>query len=343
MQIIIAHSHLNTFGGGERATLELLQRLSARHDVSLWAGNYEPTRTFAEFRDVPRRDIPTLGWLSASPRADAIVTHTFGANLLALRHPNTICYLHSMRSVYARGGRRPDLVLRRVLEHRALRQAAAVLTNSVYSAKRAQQLYGLRPDVLPLGTDEALLALPSSVGSYALYVGRFAQEKGLERLLVWSRDLPIDLKIVGSGEPSYVAYLRTLAGPHVTFCDALTGPELTAAYAGCRYFVFLPHAEEFGLAALDALAAGKPVIAAREGGLIELVRDGDNGFLVGTAEEFALASTRLITDDALCQQLGNRGRLDAQSYSWDSYAQAIEELCIAGNSRTTYSPSAPSK
>jgi glycosyltransferase involved in cell wall biosynthesis len=337
MRIIIAHSHLNTFGGGERATLELLQRLSARHDVSLWAGNYEPVHTFAEFRVVPRRDISTLGWLSNSPRVDAVVSHTFGANLLALRHPNTICYLHSMRSVYAQGGRRPDLALRRALEHRALRQASAVLTNSAYSAEKTQQLHGLRPDVLPLGADEALLALPPSLGSYALYVGRLAPEKGLERLLAWSRDLPIDLKIVGSGEPNYVAYLRTLAGPHVTFCGALTGPELVAAYAGCRYFVFLPHAEEFGLAALDALAAGKPVIAAREGGLIDMVRDAVNGFLVDTAEEFALASTHLIADDALCQQLGTRGRSDAQAYSWDAYAQAIEELCIVGNSDTTSS------
>ena len=60
MQIIIAHSHLNTFGGGERAVLKLLQSLSARHDVTLWAGNYEPAHTFAEFKDVPRRDISTL-------------------------------------------------------------------------------------------------------------------------------------------------------------------------------------------------------------------------------------------------------------------------------------------
>jgi glycosyltransferase involved in cell wall biosynthesis len=331
MRIIIAHSHLNTFGGGERAALELIRRLSLRHDVTLWVGNYAPTRTFGEFKDVPRRDISTLGWLTAVPRADAIVTHTFGANLLALRHPHTICYLHSMRSIYARGGRRPDLALRRAAERRALRQASAVLTNSVYSAKQVQQLYGLRPDVLPLGADEALLALPPRLGSYALYVGRLAPEKGLERLLVWSHDLPIDLKIVGSGELGYMSYLRSLAGPRVSFCGALTGPDLAAAYAGCRYFVFLPHAEEFGLAALDAFAASKPVIAAREGGLIDLVRDGENGFLVGTAEEFAQASTRLIADDALCLRMSARAHEDAQTYSWDTYARAIEELCSSSN------------
>lgn len=337
MRIIIAHSHLNTFGGGERAVLELMQRLSLRHEVTLWAGNYAPTRTFAEFEDVPRRGISTPDWLTARPQADAVVTHTFGANLLALRHPHTICYLHSMRSIYARGGRRPDLALRRILERRALRRAFAILTNSAYSAEQAWHLYGLRPDVLPLGADEALLALPPRLGSYAFFVGRLAPEKGLERLLVWSRDLPIDLKLVGSGEPGYVAHLRSLAGPRVTFCGALTGPELVAAYAGCRYFVFLPHAEEFGLAALDALAASKPVIAAREGGLIELVSDGKNGFLVGTAEEFVQASTRLIADDALCLRIGARAHADAQAYSWDTYARAIEALCRSAYSGTTVS------
>ncbi len=330
MRIVIAHSHLNTFGGGERALLELLRRLSARHDVELWAGNYAPERTFAELRAFPRRDVSTLGWLTATPRADAVVTHTFGANLLALRHPRAICYLHSLRSIYAQGGYRPDLVLRRMLERRALRRAAAVLTNSAYSARRAQQLYGLCPEVLPLGADEALLALPLQLGSYALYVGRLAPEKGLERLLAWSRDLPIELRIVGSGEPGYVARLRSLAGPRTVFRGTLTGPDLAAAYAGCRYFVFLPHAEEFGLAALDALAAGKAVIAAREGGLIELVRDGENGYLVATAAEFAQASLRLIADDDLCLRLGTQGRQDAHAYSWDAYARRIEALCLAG-------------
>ncbi|HEV8192654.1 MAG TPA: glycosyltransferase family 4 protein [Ktedonobacterales bacterium] len=334
MRIIIAHSHLNTFGGGERAVLELMQRLSVRHDVTLWAGNYAPTDTFAEFADLARRDISTLGWLTASPQADAIVTHTFGANLLALHHPHTICYLHSLRSVYARGGRRPDLALRRILERRALRKASAILTNSAFSAELARQLYGLRLDVLSLGADEPLLALPPRLGSYALYVGRLAPEKGLERLLAWSCDLPIDLKIVGRGERGYVSYLHSLAGPRATFCGALTGPDLAAAYAGCRYFVFLPHDEEFGLAALDALATSKPVIAAREGGLIELVRDGENGFLVGTAEEFALASSRLIADGALCLQMGARAHEDAQAYSWDSYTRAIEARCVSANADT---------
>src|SRR5262249_53936053 len=127
-----------------------------------------------------------------------------------------------------------------------------------------------------------------------------------------------------------VSHLRSLAGPGTVFRGALTGVDLAAAYHGCRYFVFLPHAEEFGLAALDAQAAGKPVIGAREGGLRELLRDGENGLLVDTAAAFVEASARLIADQALCLRLGSRARRDAQAYSWEAYARHIEALCLFG-------------
>jgi len=332
MRIVVAHSHLNSFGGGERATLELAQRLSQRHRVTLWAGNYRPRATYAAFAGLPRRDLAPLDWLIRTPQADAVVTHTFGANLLALRHPHVLCYLHTLRSVYAQGGMRPDLIARRVLERRALRSAFAILTNSAYTARRAASLYGLAPErieVVPLGANEAYFALPQRVGVYALYVGRLAPEKGLERLLAWSADLPLDLQLVGAGDPVYVAQLQRLAGPRVTFRGPLVGDALAAAYAGCRFFAFLPFAEEFGLAALDALAAGKPVVAARDGGLPELVKDGVSGYLVGSMAEYRMAARWLLDDDALCWRLGEAGRATARAYAWNAYANRIEALCMA--------------
>lgn len=334
MHIVVAHSHLETFGGGERATMELLRRLAKRHDVTLWAGHFDPTATYAELGLFPRRDLATLDWLVLRPDADAVVAHTLGSNLLALRHQRTICYLHTMRSRYAQGGLRPDLFARRRLEYLALRRAHAVLTNSAYAAQRAERLYGLRPEVLPLGANEALFGVPEVVGEYALYVGRLAPEKGIERLLQWSAALPVDLALAGAGEPAYVEHLRQLAGPRTRFLGVLTGEALISAYATCRYFVFVPYAEEFGLAALDALATAKPVIAARDGGLIDLIRDGTTGYLVSTEEEFQTASRRLLADPALCARLGHQARHRARAYSWDLYARDIEALCT-GEQRAT--------
>ncbi|MEO7002845.1 MAG: glycosyltransferase family 4 protein [Ktedonobacterales bacterium] len=332
MRIVVAHSHLNTFGGGERATLELIQRLRQRHAVTLWAGSYRPNATYAAFADLPRRDLAPLDWLIRTPQADAVVAHTFGANLLALHHPHVICYLHTLRSVYAQGGMRPDLVARRALERCALRSAPAILTNSAYTASRAGMLYGLpreRIEVVPLGANETYFTISPTVGSYALSVGRLAPEKGVERLLAWSADLPLDLLIVGDGPADYVARLRRLSGPRVTFAGPLEGEALREAYADCRFFAFLPYAEEFGLVALDALAAGKPVVAAREGGLAALVEDDVSGYLVSDEAAYRTAALRLLGDDALCLRMGEAGRVQARAYSWDAYAARIEALCMA--------------
>src|SRR5947209_13737629 len=83
MRIVIAHARLNTFGGGERATLELLRRLSCKHEVVLWAGRYQPKATYPELADYPRRDLSPAEWLLAMPVADAVVSQTFGSHLLA--------------------------------------------------------------------------------------------------------------------------------------------------------------------------------------------------------------------------------------------------------------------
>lgn len=333
MRIVVAHSHLSTLGGGERVTLELLRRLGRRHDVVLWAGRYRSQATYSGLADFPRRDLAAWEWLLAVPDADAVITHTFGANLLAWRHPTTLWYIHTLRSVYLRRANRPDLVARRVLERAALRHVAGVATNSHYTAGRFAARYGRAAEVVPCGVDERLLDLPQSPGAYALYVGRLAPEKGIERLLTWSADLPIELAVAGAGDPDYVAGLRRLAGPRTRWLGPLREAALSEAYAGCRCLVFLPREEEFGLAALEAMAAARPVIAAPEGGLPELITDGANGYLVRDRADYAAAVRRLWADDALCLRLGLAGRARARSFSWDAMASRLEALCLGAVAR----------
>jgi glycosyltransferase involved in cell wall biosynthesis len=335
VRIIVAHSHLAGLGGGEHCTLELLRYLSRRHAVQLWAGGYRPQATYPELADYPRRDLAPWQWVTARPDAavDAVVTQSFGASLLALRHPQTLCYLHTLRSLYLRGGKRPDLIGRRALDRLVMRRAAMLLTNSAYTASRIERRYGRTAQVVPPGVDAALLALPERVGSYALYVGRIAPEKGIERLLEWSRDLPLPLVLVGDGTPDYVAHVRRLAGARVELRGPLTGVALAEAYTDARFLAFVPHEEEFGLAALEAMAATKPVIAADEGGLSELVRAGKTGFLVRDAETFQAAATTLIHNDAACLRMGRAGREQAQLYTWERFGAQVEQACSQGRLR----------
>jgi glycosyltransferase involved in cell wall biosynthesis len=329
VHIVVAHSQLHAFGGGERCTLELLRRLSSRHDVELWAGGYAPDATYDELRRFPRRDLRPAEWLSAVPEADAVIAHTFGAYLLALRHPRVVSYVHTLRSRYLSGGTRPDLLARRALDRVALRRSAVLATNSAYTAARVSRRYQRPCHVVPPGADDALFALPPRVGCYALYVGRLAPEKGVERLLRWTSQLPLDLRIAGDGDPRYIAYLRALAGPRVRFLGPLRGAHLLDAYADCRFLMFLPHDEEFGMAALEAMAAARPVIATAEGALPALIRQGESGILVRTQAECEAAVTRLLGDEAFCLRLGQQGREAAHNYHWDRYVEQIERLCVA--------------
>lgn len=310
--------------------VELLKGLSARHEVVLWAGAYDASRTYPELAAFPRVDVPPHGWLTwKAPAADAFVTNAFGAHLLALRHPRSVCYLHTLRSIYLRRAERPDLLVRRALDAAALRRAFAIATNSDFTARHAAARYRRHIDVIPPGVSQSFFEIPAQVGTYALYVGRLAPEKGVERLLRWSASLDMDLLLAGEGGAEYVAHLRSLAGPRVRFSGGVTGRALLDAYGQARFVVLMPHEEEFGMAALEAMAAGKPVIATREGGLSELVEPDTTGIFVADADELRAAALRLCSDDALCRRLGERGRQKARAYTWDRFTSDIERLCLS--------------
>lgn len=332
MRIVIAHSQLSGFGGGERTVLELLRRLSRSHEVELWAGDYHSEATYPELANYPRRDLARREWRRARPHADAVITHSFGSRLLALHSPHVVSYLHTLRSLYLRPGLRPSLLLRKRLDLRAVRRSSVVATNSAFTAGETLRIYGRNPEIVPPGVDERLFALPEKAGDYALYVGRLSPEKGLERLLSWSKPLPFDLVIVGTGEPSYERHLRRLAGPRVQFRGTLIGDALDEVYIGSRFLAFTPNAEEFGLAALEAMGAAKPVVATPEGGLPELVQDGEAGFLTADAEQFRAATEQLLASDALCRSLGREGRRQARAYSWDRFANRMLQLCEQASS-----------
>lgn len=327
MRIALAHTRLTTLGGGERATLELARHLSVRHTVTLWTSAYTPDQTFAELARFPMRITAPAAWEAQPLDADVVIAQNFGARLLALRSRRVIAYLHTMRSRYLQGGVRPDLAARRALDRVAVGRAACLLTNSAFTAARAAAAYGRTPEVVPLGADEAHFSIEPSPGAYALYVGRLAPEKGVARLLDWHGDTALPLEIVGAGSPAEVRRLTSLVGARDRLRGPRSGEALVEMYAGARYFAFAPYAEEFGLAALDAMAAAKPVIAAHEGALPELVEDGVTGFLVRDAAEYRQAAAQVIASDALCLRMGFAARERARAYTWERHASRIEALC----------------
>ncbi len=333
MQIVMAHSHLTTFGGGERFVLEVSRRLASRHNITIYTSTFLPSATYPDLTSFPMVRISPLQWARVRIPADAILAHTFGANLLALNNSTVAYYVHSLRSRYLAGGNRPDLILRRKLDRHAVSRDRRIIANSRFTASKFQQLYQREvTDLVYCGIDPVLFEVPETSGNYALYLGRLAPEKGLERLLKWWEPIAYPLHVAGSGDPSYVEYLKRQASHYVHFFEPVAGEAVIEMYRQCRFVVYLPYEEELGIVPLEAMGAARPVIGSNEGGLTETILHGKTGFLVSSEEAFQDAAHALIRSDEACQELGRAGRAHARSFTWERTAEQIERICaeIAG-------------
>ncbi len=331
MRIALAHSHPETFGGGERALLELARGLTPRHQVRLLLGRYRPERTYPEIAAFSHLQLPGPRWLTARVPDDVVVANSFGANLLALRNgPRTVYWVHSVRSRFLLPGtRRADLLARRALDWLAVRRDAGLVANSRFTAGRLRQLYGRPADaIIYPGVDLHLFRPAQRTGDYAITVGRLAPEKGLDRLVRFWRELPdLPLHVVGDGPPAFVHWLRAAAPSNVHFRGTLGPAALVDAYQRACVAVFAPYAEEFGLAPLEAMACGVPVVAWREGGLVETVVDGSTGYLIVDEESFRQRVRLLARDGALRAAFALAARARAEQFRWQRSVDAIERVC----------------
>lgn len=110
----------------------------------------------------------------------------------------------------------------------------------------------------------------------------------------------------GPARPAVEAALRAAAGGRVRFLGALSAEALPAVYAACDLFVWPAVGEAYGMALLEAQAAGLPVVAGAEGGVGEIVLDGQTGLLVAGGEPaaFAAAITGLLDAPERRRRLG---------------------------------------
>jgi len=187
---------------------------------------------------------------------------------------------------------------------------------------------------------------PSADRDGVLFVGRLTPHKGIDHLI---HALPPDasLRIAGSSghdarppERDYPALLRRLAQDRdVTFLGPVPDPDLPDLYRGAAVLALpsldrtcygrdVPVPELLGLAALEAMSSGTPVIASRIGGLAEVVVDGETGFLVEPGDVEALRDrlALVLSDRRLAARLGANAReLVLERFTW----RICAERCLA--------------
>jgi len=165
-----------------------------------------------------------------------------------------------------------------------------------------------------------------------LFVGRLEKRKGAEYLVrafeIIKREFPNSrLIVVGSSKKHreiLKEFVRVQEIEDVVFAGYVKDEDLANYYSTADIFCSPAIGKEsFGIVLLEGMAVGKPIVASNIGGYPSVVTDGVEGILVPPKDEDALAEAilRLLKDDTLRLEMGAKGKLRAQNYSWKSIAQ----------------------
>jgi glycosyltransferase involved in cell wall biosynthesis len=170
-------------------------------------------------------------------------------------------------------------------------------------------------------------------------VANLRPEKNHETLIaaasMLAKDVPdLRFQIVGDG-PRRQALEALVAASHLEKQVTFLGhqEDIGSRLAAADVFVLPSRSEAFPNGAIEAMAAGLPVIASAVGGLLELIDDGRTGLLVPPGEPAALAAAlrRLIDDRPLAARLGAAARSHVRHHcSFDRMVAAFEDLYVAG-------------
>lgn len=339
------------FGGGERYPLELARALAAEVDCELVTFGVRP-RVVVDPSGLRVRVLCTWTRLwhhPAHPVAPSLPAALRGADIVHTHH------LHSTPSRVAAVTARLSGQWLAVTDHglgggdwggllpRLFHRFLAVSQHSAQTlrapAHRTAVIYG--------GADPHRFHPDGADGrDGVLYVGRLTPHKGIDRLI---RALPVGARLTCAGTAGhdprppangYLPLLRRLAdGRQVTFPGEIPDDQLPLLYRRAQVLV-LPSVHQtcygrqvalpelLGLCVLEAMASGTPVVCSRLGGLPEVVRDGETGFLVkpGDVDELRDRLATVLGSPGLAARMGRAAREVAlERFTW----QACAARCLA--------------
>ncbi len=319
MRVAIVHDYLNQYGGAERV-------LEALHDLypaaPVYTSIYDSAAMPASYRswDIRTSWMQRLpGWRRAFrayfllyPSAfesfdlsgyDLILSSSsaFAKGVIPAPGARHICYCHTpMRFAWRTGSyvEREEIdgarrvILSILLTYVRLWDVAttsrvdAFVANSREVAGRIWRYYGRAAAIIPPPVDLPTYR-PEPVGDFYLAGGRLIPYKRLDLAVHAFSALGLPLKVFGDGRDR--AALEAAAAPNVEFLGYVSEELRRELFARCRAFIF-PGEEDFGITPLEAMAAGRPVIAYAAGGALDSIVEGVTGRFFRTQSAAALAA-----------------------------------------------------
>jgi lipopolysaccharide/colanic/teichoic acid biosynthesis glycosyltransferase/glycosyltransferase involved in cell wall biosynthesis len=219
-------------------------------------------------------------------------------------------------------------------ETKAASRPHALIANSTYTRDRILRYYGRPSQVIepPIETElferasANLTAAPSPAPF--LMVSALVPNKRVDLALRAFRGRSERLVVIGEGAER--SRLEPLAGPNVTLLSRVTDAELAAHFARCQALLHTG-IDDFGMVMVEAMAAGRPVLACSQGGALDVVRDGETGLLIDAPTVEAVRAT--LDRFAACRSTFDGDRLRAFARRYDRthferrFAAAVEDAC----------------
>ncbi len=266
--------------------------------------------------------------------------------------------LGAMKNRVALGEADRETERRIQVEREIMRHADRIVAATPRDVQQMAQLYAASNEnivVIPPGVDRNLFH-PKNIADArqyfkedhsVLFVGRIDPVKGID---TWFKAMALVVAetpalrgrlcvcLIGGDvdeeEPdAEIARLQALKdelgiADIVTFLGRRAQDQLPYYYTTADVVVMPSRYESFGMAALEAMACGTPVVASDVGGLSFVVRDGETGFLVPEGDARAMADClgQLLRDPDLRARLGKRGVEIAREYAWTRIADQIEAM-----------------
>ncbi|MDQ3586770.1 MAG: glycosyltransferase [Actinomycetota bacterium] len=205
---------------------------------------------------------------------------------------------HERTSALAETPRLLRPVVGRVLDRirrwdlQASRRVTHYIANSEITRERIQRFWGRGASIVypPVDVDRFAIGVPED---FFLVVSALVAHKRVDVALEAARRARVRVKVVGAGPE--LPRLRRVYGSHAEFLGRLSDRELAGLYSRTRALI-VPNIEEFGIAAVEAQSAGRPVVAAEGGGARETVAEGETGVFVPAGDVGALAEALAETD-----------------------------------------------
>ena len=241
---------------------------------------------------------------------------------------------------------------RQQVEEQLMATAGRIIAFSPHERDAMARLYGAdvsRIQLVPCGVDlstfrpldreESRKRLGLNGDKVLLYVGRIESLKGVELLVRTAAQLdtcePVRVLVVGddNGQDRELDRLRRLTetlqvDESFQFVGRVEQEELPVYYSAADVCVVPSFYESFGLAALESMACGTPVVASRVGGLSTVVQHGSTGYLKSwrCPEAFANSLEMLMSSKSLQHSMGIAARRRAEGMSWEKVAGQISDV-----------------